>query len=98
MLEQELADPACAISFAEKSVAPEEIAKTVVDAIVSKPVEVVFPPLGGRVQRIAGVFPRLMRWVIPRAEAKGRKRRERLIAPTGRRRPDASRPSDRSAV
>lgn len=44
MLEQELADPACAISFAEKSYAPEEIAKTVVDAIVSKPVEVVFPP------------------------------------------------------
>jgi NAD(P)-dependent dehydrogenase (short-subunit alcohol dehydrogenase family) len=96
MLEQELADPACAISFAEKSYAPEEIAKTVVDAIVSKPVEVVFPPLGGRIQRIAGVFPRLMRWVIPLAEAKGRRQRERIIAPTGRHRSDTARPSDRS--
>ncbi|WP_107467748.1 SDR family NAD(P)-dependent oxidoreductase [Streptomyces sp. MA5143a] len=97
MLEQELADPACAISFAEKSCAPEDIAKAVVDAITSRPVEVVFPALGGRVQRIAGVLPRLMRWVIPLAETRGRRKRERIIDPTGRRRSDAARPSDRSA-
>lgn len=93
-----MADPACAISFAEKSYAPEEIAKTVVDAIASKPVEVVFPPLGGRVQRIAGVFPRLMRWVIPLAEARGRRHRERLIAKTGAHQPGTAQPSDRSTV
>jgi NADP-dependent 3-hydroxy acid dehydrogenase YdfG len=80
MLDQEMADPTCAISFAEKSYAPEQIAKVVVDAIVSKPVEVVFPPLAGRFQRIAGVFPHLMHWAIPRAEARGRRHRERLIA------------------
>ncbi|MCX4978035.1 SDR family oxidoreductase [Streptomyces sp. NBC_00620] len=80
MLDQEMADPTSAISFAEKSYAPEQIAKAVVDAIVSKPLEVVFPPLAGRFQRIAGVFPRLMRWVLPRAEARGVRQRERLVS------------------
>jgi len=79
MLDQEMADPACAIAFAEKTYAPEQIARAVVDAVASKPVEVVFPPVGGRVQRIAGVFPRLMRWVIPRAEAHGLRQRARLV-------------------
>jgi hypothetical protein len=55
----------------------------------------VFPALGGRVQRIAGVFPRLMRWAIPRAEARGVRRRQELIAdahapdPNSRREPVA---------
>jgi short-subunit dehydrogenase len=80
MLDQELADPACAIAFAEKPYAPERIARAVVDALATRPVEVVFPPVGGRVQRIAGVFPRLMRWVIPLVEAHGLRRRRRIIA------------------
>ncbi|MEV6485745.1 SDR family NAD(P)-dependent oxidoreductase [Streptomyces sp. NPDC051576] len=80
MLAREMADPACAITFAEKSYAPERIARAVVDAIAGKPVEVVFPPLAGRVQRIAGVFPRLMRRVIPLAEARGRRQREGLLS------------------
>ena len=83
MLEQEMADPTSAIAFAEKSIAPEQVAKVVVDAIVSKPVEVVFPPLGGRFQRAAGVFPRLMHWVIPRVEAKGLRTRQKLLAKGG---------------
>ncbi|MDO0929561.1 SDR family NAD(P)-dependent oxidoreductase [Streptomyces sp. TG1A-8] len=83
MLDQEMADPSCAISFAERSYAPQEIARAVVDAIVTKPVEVVFPPLAGRVQRVAGVFPRLMRRVIPIAEARGRRQRERLLPQPG---------------
>ncbi|MFF3963915.1 SDR family NAD(P)-dependent oxidoreductase [Streptomyces griseorubiginosus] len=79
MLKQEMADPTCAIAFAEKSYAPEQIARAVVDAIAAKPVEVVFPPIGGRVQRIVGVFPRLMRLVLPIAEARGLRKRERLL-------------------
>jgi len=78
MLDQEMADPSAAIAFAEKSYAPEQIAKAVVDAMTAKPVEVVFPPLAGRFQRIVGVFPRLMRRVIPIVEAQGRRRRDRL--------------------
>lgn len=80
MLDQEMADPSSAIAFAEKSYAPERIAEAVVDAVTAKPVEVVFPPFAGRFQRIAGVFPGLMRRVIPIVEAKGRRRRERLLS------------------
>jgi NADP-dependent 3-hydroxy acid dehydrogenase YdfG len=80
MLDQELADPTSAIAFAEKPYAPQRIARAVVDAVAAKPVEVVFPPFGGRVQRIAGVFPRLMRWVIPLVEAHGLRQRQRVMA------------------
>ncbi|GAQ67117.1 SDR family NAD(P)-dependent oxidoreductase [Streptomyces scabiei] len=83
MLEQEMADPSCAIAFAEKSYAPQQIARAVLDAIATKPVEVVFPPLAGRVQRIAGVFPRLMRRILPVAEARGLRQRERLTSDPG---------------
>lgn len=83
MLVQEMADPTSAIAFAEKSYAPERIAEAVVDAVASRPVEVVFPPFAGRVQRIAGVFPGLMRRVIPLVEAKGRRQRERLLSAPG---------------
>ena len=83
MLDQEMADPSSAIAFAEKSYAPERIAEAVVDAVTTKPVEVVFPPFAGRFQRIVGVFPRLMRRVIPLVEAKGLRQRERLLSAQG---------------
>ncbi|CAM5658159.1 SDR family NAD(P)-dependent oxidoreductase [Streptomyces griseorubiginosus] len=83
MLEQEMADPSCAIAFAEKSYAPQQIARAVVDAIATKPIEVVFPALAGRVQRIAGVFPRLMRLILPVDEARGLRHRERLTSQPG---------------
>lgn len=85
MLEQEMADPTSAIAFAEKATTPQAVAKVVVDAITAKPVEVVFPPVAGRVQRLAGTFPLLIRWLMPSIEARGRRQRERLMgtAPTG---------------
>ncbi|MGW7544788.1 SDR family NAD(P)-dependent oxidoreductase [Streptomyces sp. NPDC054770] len=83
MLDQEMADPSAAIAFAEKSYAPEQIAAAVVDAVTAKPVEVVFPPFAGRFQRIVGVFPRLMRRVMPVVEAKGMRQRERLLSAQG---------------
>lgn len=80
MLDQEMADPTSVIAFAEKAYPPERIAEAVVDAIDTKPVEVLFPPLAGQIQRIAGVFPWLMHRVIPLVEARGRKIRDQLIA------------------
>lgn len=80
MLDQEMADPSSVIAFAEKSYSPEQVAGVVVDAIVDKPVEVVFPPLAGRFQRVVGVFPQLMYWAIPRVEAAGRRRRTQVLA------------------
>jgi short-subunit dehydrogenase len=74
MLEQEMADPSSVITFAEKPLSAEQVASVIVDAIVKKPVEVVFPAVGGRVQRIAGVFPRLMRFAIPRVAAMAERR------------------------
>ncbi|RSM38403.1 SDR family oxidoreductase [Amycolatopsis balhimycina DSM 5908] len=79
MLEQELADPTSATAFSEKATTPQHVARVVVDAITTKPVEVVFPAFSGRVQRIAGVFPQLIRRLIPVIEAKGRRERQRLI-------------------
>jgi hypothetical protein len=55
------------------------VAKVVVDAIATKPVGVVFPVLAGRVQRLAGTLPLLIRWLMPLVEARGRRQRERLI-------------------
>ncbi|MDQ7809082.1 hypothetical protein Q5425_35605 [Amycolatopsis sp. A133] len=79
MLEQELADPTSAVAFAEKAATPEDVAKVVVAAFAKKPVEVVFPAVGGRVQRLAGALPVLIRRVMPVVEAKGRRARERLV-------------------
>jgi short-subunit dehydrogenase len=78
MLAQEMADDSSVLAFAEKSVAPEEIAEAIVDAFATRPVEVIFPRVMGRVQQIAGVFPSLMHEVIPRTEAKARRHKAQL--------------------
>ncbi len=80
MLEQEMADPQRGDHLRREAAHPEKVASVIVDAIVKKPVEVVHPAVGGRVQRVAGVFPRLMRFVIPRVAAMA-ERRSRSIAP-----------------
>jgi short-subunit dehydrogenase len=79
MLRQEMADPTAHIAFAEKPYAPETIAAAVLRAIRRRSVEVVFPPVAGRIQRVAGVFPRLMRRVIPLVLASGRRKRAALV-------------------
>ncbi|WP_105969667.1 SDR family NAD(P)-dependent oxidoreductase [Streptomyces geranii] len=78
MLEQEMADPSAVITFAEKPLTPEKVASVIVDAIERKPVEVVHPAIGGRVQRAAGVFPRLMRFVIPKVVSMAERRSKSL--------------------
>jgi NAD(P)-dependent dehydrogenase (short-subunit alcohol dehydrogenase family) len=79
MLAQEMADPTMAIAFAERSHSPESVAQVIVDAIGRKPVEVVFPPVAGRFQRLMGSWPRLTRIAVPMAEATGRRNRARLV-------------------
>ena len=76
MLEQEMADDSAVLAFAEKATAPEVLGRCINDAIDTSPVEVVFPPLGGRIQRLAGSNARLMHFVIPKVErfSAGRKR------------------------
>jgi NADP-dependent 3-hydroxy acid dehydrogenase YdfG len=76
MLEQEMADDSAVLAFAEKATAPEVLGRSINDAIDTSPVEVVFPPVGGRVQRLSGSNARLMHFVIPKVEkfSAGRKR------------------------
>ncbi|MHA3021630.1 SDR family oxidoreductase [Mycobacterium sp. BMJ-28] len=78
MLEQEMADKTSALAFAEKPTSPEAIARAILRAIDDKPVEVVFPPVMGRVQRALGAHATLMRRIIPLAEASGLRRRTKL--------------------
>jgi NAD(P)-dependent dehydrogenase (short-subunit alcohol dehydrogenase family) len=68
MLEQEMADASAVLAFAEKATAPEVLGRSINNAIDTGPVEVVFPPLGGRVQRLAGSNARLMHFIIPKVE------------------------------
>ncbi|MCU1358206.1 MAG: hypothetical protein JWM89_3624 [Acidimicrobiales bacterium] len=76
MLEQEMADDSAVLAFAEKATAPEVLGRCINDAMETSPIEVVFPPLGGRIQRLAGSNARLMHVVIPMVErfSAGRKR------------------------
>jgi len=85
MLEQEMADPSAVLAFAEKATAPEVIGRSINDAIDTGPLEVVFPPLGGRLQRLAGSNARLMHLVIPQVErfSAARKRRRRRSGTKG---------------
>ena len=82
MLEQEMADPSAVLAFAEKATAPEVLARSINDAIDTSPLEVVFPPLGGRVQRLAGSNARLMHFVIPKVETFSAARKRRRRGPT----------------
>ncbi|KUN82735.1 SDR family NAD(P)-dependent oxidoreductase [Streptomyces griseoruber] len=79
MLDQELNDPTAITAFAEKPVTPAEVARAVVETFRTKPTEVVFPALAGRVQQIAGAVPQLIRLLVPTIEAKGRRERDRLL-------------------
>ncbi|HEY4024230.1 MAG TPA: SDR family NAD(P)-dependent oxidoreductase [Pseudonocardiaceae bacterium] len=78
MLAQEMADPSSVIAFAERSHPVDDVARVIVNAITRKPIEVVFPPLAGRLQRVAGVFPQLMHWIIPHITRTGIRRRAKL--------------------
>lgn len=78
MLEQEKRDPSAVAAFAEKSVEPEVIADTIVRAfkkrpIFGRPVEIVFPTIGGRFQRWVGAQAFLMRLAMPFVLASGRR-------------------------
>jgi NAD(P)-dependent dehydrogenase (short-subunit alcohol dehydrogenase family) len=68
MLEQEMADDSAVLAFAEKATAPEVLGRSINDAIDTSPLEVVFPPLGGRFQRLGGSNARLMHFIIPKVE------------------------------
>jgi hypothetical protein len=78
VLEQEMADESSVLALAEHSVPASDIAEAIVGAFATRPVEIIYPRLMGRVQQVAGVFPSLMREVIPRTEARARRHKAEL--------------------
>lgn len=73
MLKQEETDDAAALAFSGKPVAPEAIADAILRAVARKPEEVIIPAIQGRLLREIGVYPGLMRWLLPLVTAQGRR-------------------------
>ncbi len=76
MLDQELRADNAMLAFTTKSVPAAAVADTIIRAIIKRPVEVVTPPLFGRLLRLIGSNPGIIRMSIEGAEAKGRKQQE----------------------
>lgn len=74
MLEKEAQDDAMSLAFAGASMAPEEVAETILNAIKSKRVEVFLPPERGKLVRVVGVNPRSLRKMVERNEIIGKER------------------------
>lgn len=73
MLHQQVGNDASAISFSVPAMEPGRIAAAVLRAAEKQPLEILIPALEGERLRLAGIFPRLVRWMAPVAEKKGRK-------------------------
>jgi NAD(P)-dependent dehydrogenase (short-subunit alcohol dehydrogenase family) len=73
MLDQELNDDAAVLAFTEKSVSADFVASKIMLAVRDHPAEVVMPEVFGRFLRMFGANTAIMRLVIDRAEAKGRR-------------------------
>lgn len=73
MLRQQVGIAASAISFSVPAMKAERIAAAVLRAADKKPYEILIPAFDGAWLRLAGVFPRIIRWMAPMAEKRGRK-------------------------
>jgi len=73
MLEQEARDDSAAAAFGEAPIAPEVMARKIVDAVASKPREVTVPAFQGWLLRAFGAFVWIMRIVLADLEKHGRR-------------------------
>ncbi len=73
MLEQEAQDDSAAAAFGEPAIAPEVMARAIVDAVTKKPREVTLPAFQGWLLRAFGAFVWIMRIVLADLEKHGRK-------------------------
>ena len=73
MLQQEAQDDSAAAAFGEPPIAPEVMARAIVDALVKKPREVTVPAFQGWLLRAFGAFVWIMRIVLADLEKHGRK-------------------------
>lgn len=73
MLAQEARNESTAMAFSEKTVTPEFVAQKLLQALDSRPAEVVMPALFGQVLRLFGSNPTLVGALADHSEATGRK-------------------------
>jgi NAD(P)-dependent dehydrogenase (short-subunit alcohol dehydrogenase family) len=73
MLAQEAQDDSAAAAFGEAPIAPEVMARAIVDAVAKKPREVTVPAFQGWLLRAFGAFVWIMRLVLADLEKHGRK-------------------------
>ena len=73
MLDAEAKDDSAVLAFSEKTVSADAVADTLLRAIRDRPLEVVMPAAFGKFLRLLGAHPGIIRRMIDRAEAKGRK-------------------------
>jgi NAD(P)-dependent dehydrogenase (short-subunit alcohol dehydrogenase family) len=73
MLQQEAQDDSAAAAFGEPPIAPEVMARAIVDAVRTRPREVAVPALQGWLLRAFGAFVWIMRIVLADLEKHGRK-------------------------
>jgi NADP-dependent 3-hydroxy acid dehydrogenase YdfG len=73
MLHQQVGIDASAISFSVPAMKAGRIAAAVLRAAEKRPLEILIPAFEGERLRLAGIFPRLVRWMAPVAEKKGRR-------------------------
>jgi short-subunit dehydrogenase len=73
MLRKQVGIEASFISFSVSPLRREAVAKAVLRGAEKKPHEILIPVFQGEGLRLAGIFPRIMRWLAPGFEARGRK-------------------------
>lgn len=73
MLQQEAQDDSAAAAFGEPPIAPEVMAKAIVEAVRTRPREVTVPAFQGWLLRAFGAFVWIMRIVLADLEKHGRK-------------------------
>ncbi len=69
---------AAALSFSAPAMLPEDIAQAILRGAEKKPLEILIPAFQGAQLRLAGVLPRVVRWMKPGAEARGWKAMSKL--------------------
>jgi NADP-dependent 3-hydroxy acid dehydrogenase YdfG len=73
MLRKQVGIEASYISFSMPPLRPEAVARAILRGAEKKPHEILIPVLQGEGLRFLGIFPRILRWIAPGFEARGRK-------------------------
>jgi NADP-dependent 3-hydroxy acid dehydrogenase YdfG len=72
MLRKQLSDDAAALTFSDPAIAPQTVARAILDAAERKPREILIPAATGAALRVLGTYPGIVARMVRRAQARGR--------------------------